>query len=150
MKVILLTDIAKVGRKYEIKEVSSGYAQNFLFPRKLAEIANKSKSKNAEILMKRGEGERKLQEELLDKNIDALKDVQIQMSGKANKEGHLFQGIHKEEIAETLRKEAKIDIHADMIELQHPIKAVGDHEITVKAGENKGTFKLDIHGEVGR
>lgn len=150
MKVILLTDITKVGRKYEVKEVSSGYAQNFLFPRKLAEIANKSKVKNAEILLKRGEGERKLQEELLHKNIEALRGVEITMSGKANKEGHLFQGIHKEEIAETLKKDASIYIDADMIELAHPIKAVGNHEIIVVSGDIKGVFKLEINGEVGK
>ena len=150
MKVILLADIAKIGRKYEVKEVSSGYAQNFLFPRKLAEIANKAKIKNAEILIKRNEGERKLKEELLSKNLDSLKGVKITMSGKANKEGHLFQGIHKEEIAEALQKDAKIDIDSNMIELSHPIKSVGDHEITVIAGDNKEVFKLEVNGEVDK
>jgi len=144
MKVILLTDIAKIGRKHEVKEVSSGYAQNYLFPRKLAEIASNSKVKNAGILMKRSESEREVQRELLAKNMDALKDIKIVMSGKANEQGHLFQGIHKEEIAEALQKDTKIDVHVDMIELEHPIKSVGDHEITVMAGDNKGTFKLEI------
>ena len=144
MKIILLTDVAKIGRKYDIKEVSSGYAQNFLFPKKLAELASDSKVKNAYILKKRGEAEQKIKEALLAKDMSSLQKVKISMSLRANEQGHLFQGIHKDEIAEALREETRIDINADMIELEHPIKSVGDHEIRVSAGDTKVTFKLEV------
>jgi len=147
MKVILLTDIAKVGLKYDVKEVSSGYAHNFLYPRNLAEIASISKVKNVELMRKKEKEEQELQEELLGKSMDSLKDVKILMVRKANEQGHLFEGIHKEEIRDALLKDTNISIHADMIELSHPIKAVGEHEITVMANNNKGTFKLEITGE---
>jgi large subunit ribosomal protein L9 len=135
MKVILLTDIAKVGRKYDVKDVSSGYAQNYLFPRRLAEIADKSKEAASERLLK---------EELLLKDLEKLSKVKVTMAGKANEQGHLFQGIHKDEIAEALQKESNIEIHGDMIELEQPIKAVGEHTITIKAKDNTGSFTLDV------
>lgn len=148
MKVILLTDIAKIGRKYDVKEVSAGYARNYLFPRNLAEQADTAKEKNIALLQKQAEEERKLQEELLEKNISALKGVTVHMKGKANEQGHLFQGIHADEIAEALKKEAGIDVRGDMIEPSEPIKSVGTHTLTVAVGEQKGEFTLDVDGEV--
>ena len=59
MKVILLADIANVGQKHDVKEVASGYAANFLIPRKLAEIATDSKIKRVSELKKQHEAEKK-------------------------------------------------------------------------------------------
>lgn len=147
MKVILLTDVAKVGHKYEVKEVANGYAANYLIPRKMAEVASPGKVKGVEALQKKAVEERKIQEELLAKNLDSLGKVKITMTAKANEKGHLFQGIHKAEIREALAKDAHLDMPEDMIELKEPIKALGEFQIEIKAGDKQGAFTLVVDPE---
>lgn len=147
MKVILLTDVAKVGLKYEVKDVSNGYATNFLFPNKLAEHASESKLKEMAVLKSRADDERKVQEELLAKNFDSLEKAKVTITAKANDKGHLFQGLHEDEIVQALSRDAHINIDSKMIELPQAIKAVGEFEIPVVVGDKKGTFKLTVNPE---
>ena len=144
MKVILLTDVQNVGHKHDVKEVASGYASNFLIPRKLAEIATDIKVKRGSALKKQHEAERKVQEELLSKNVESLKNISIEINAKANEKGHLFKGIHKEDIILQLKEQAHIDIASEMIVLEHPIKEVGEVTIEVKAGDKTGMFTLTV------
>ena len=144
MKVILLTDVHNVGHKYDVKEVASGYASNFLIPRKLAEIATDIKVKRVSELKKQHETEREVQKELLSKNVQSLKNVSIEINAKANENGHLFKGIHKEDIVLQLKEQSHIDIASEMIVLEHPIKEVGEVTIEVKAGDKTGMFTLTV------
>lgn len=144
MKVILMQNVPKLGSKFDIKEVSSGYAANFLFPRGLAENATPAKLKQLDTQIKQSTEEKKIQEELLTKNIESLNGVEIEINVKANEKGHLFKGIHQDEIVEALKEQGHIDITSDMIVLENPIKAVGDFVIKVKVGEKEGKFKLSV------
>ena len=147
MKVILLTDVVKLGRKYEVKDVANGYAANYLIPNKLAEAANANKLKQTSVLQERAAEERKIQAELLSKNFESLEKAKITMTAKANEVGHLFQGIHKDEIAEALKSEAHIDLDPNMIDLGQAIKAVGEFDIPVVVGDKTGSFKLIVNPE---
>jgi large subunit ribosomal protein L9 len=144
MKVILLQNVPKVGLKYEIKEVAGGYASNYLLPNRLAEVATKSKINSLEVLRKRHEQERKVQAELLEKNFSSLEKAQVSMSAKANEQGHLFQGIHEDEIVAALKEQAQIDIEPSMIKIEKAIKEVGDIDIPVEVGGKSGTFTLTV------
>lgn len=144
MKVILLKDVGKIGRKFDVKEVSSGYAANFLFPKGLAEVATPAKLKKFEELKKQHDEERKVQNELLLKNIKGLSKTKIELRVNANEKGHLFKGIHVDEILEALKVQAHIDLTADMIVLKGPIKALGEFKIDVEVNEKKGSFKLEV------
>lgn len=144
MKVILLQDVAKVGRKFDVKDVASGYAANFLIPRKQAELATSLKLKHLKTLKAKQVEEDTLHAAVLAKNLKSLKDVSIKISAKANKLGHLFQGIHAEEIATQLRKQERIEIPKECIALEHPIKAIGNFEIPVRIGDEATTFKLSV------
>ena len=93
----------------------------------------------------RADAERKVQGELLAKNFDSLKDAKATISAKANEQGHLFQGIHVDEIVAALKESASIDIDPSMIELKEPIKATGDHEIAVVVEDKKGSFTLEVN-----
>ena len=134
MKVILMNDIAKLGRKYDIKEVSSGHALNLLIPQGLAVEATREAVKHVEIQKAKLEGERKVHEELLAKNIDGLKDVVLTITGKANDKGHLFAGLHREALAKELADQAHIQIDPSFIRLEEPLKEVGEHIVEVKGG----------------
>lgn len=145
MKVILLKDVPKIGKKNEIKNASDGYAMNFLFPNNLAERATPKKIKELEDRKKNQETENKIHRDLLIKNMRSLNGAEVHMSGKANDKGHLFKGIHIEEIVEELKKQDHIDLKPEYIDLKHHIKEVGEFDITAKVGDIKAVFKLIVN-----
>ena len=145
MEIILLKDVVKVGQKFDVKNVSDGYAMNFLFPNKLAEQATQKKIKNIETLKLQHKEEDRIHQDLLLKNMSSLNGARVEMREKANEKGHLFKGIHIEEIAEELKKQDHIDLKPEYIQLEHPIKEVGEFDITAKVGDASATFKLIIN-----
>lgn len=147
MKVILKQDVRGVGRKYEIKEVSDGYANNFLLPQKLAEFATKEAVRKAEILHSATLAEMKIQDDLAQKQIAVLKETKIVLKKKANEKGHLFEQVHANEIAEALKNQAKIVLDQSHLVIDKPIKEVGEHEVTVRIGKKEGNFKLLVETE---
>ncbi len=144
MKVILLKDVSKVGRKYETKNVPDGYARNFLIKNGLAEMATDAAVKKVDAIKKAAEAERKIQEDLLMKNLGDINGITITLKEKANEEGHLFAGIHKEEIISEIKKETRLDMLPEYIDLEKPIKKTGEFEITVSVSGKKAKFKLVV------
>ncbi len=147
MKVILLKDVSKLGRKYDVKDVASGHALNLLIPRGEAVAATRDALKRVESQKAKMEGERKVMEDLVAKNIQDLEGTTLTVSGKANDKGHLFAGLHKEEVAKELLKQTKLQIDPSFIQLEHPIKEVGTHAIEVKVGGKSAKFKLVIEAK---
>jgi large subunit ribosomal protein L9 len=133
MKIILLKDIPKVGKMHEIKEVSSGHAINLLIPNGAAIAATPEAMKRTEAMRTKAEGDRKVHEDLLVKNLKDLDGTTLTVSGKANGKGHLFAGLHKDEIVAELLKQTGLQINPEMIQLEHAVKEVGEHMIEVKA-----------------
>lgn len=144
MKVILLKDVQKIGRKFDIKDVSSGYAQNLLIPKGLAIIATPQSIKKAEIERMKIEGERKLMEDLIAKNIKDLNDITIEIQGKANEKGHLFAGIHKPELVSEIKKQTQLDVDPQFIELDQPIKQTGEYTISINKGNHSAKIKVVV------
>jgi large subunit ribosomal protein L9 len=144
MKIILLKDVPKVGRKFEVKDVAEGFATNMLLPRKLAIIATKSAIEKLELEKSKSDAERKIQTELLEKNLDRIKGTTITLHEKANEKGHLFAGVTKERIIEELEKAERVSLHPDWVMLDKPIKEAGKHEIVVKLPNKKVEFYVSI------
>ncbi len=144
MKIVLLKNVPKVGKQYEIKEVSRGFAQNFLFPKKLAEVATEKIIKQIEKKKQNAEAEAKIHEDLLVKNIIDMKGVTVIMQEKANEQGHLFAGVHKDEIVPEIKKQTHLEIDPEFIQLEEPIKEIGEHEIEVSAHGKSAKFTLKI------
>ena len=147
MKVILLKDIKKVGKKFDIKDVSDGYALNFLIPQKFAEVSNTSNAKKINGMKATFEAQKKIQEDLLSKNLKSLEGISIELKESANEKGHLFKGVHKEEIVAALKAQGHLDITADYIVLDKPLKEVGEHKVEAKVQEKSATFKVVISAE---
>ena len=146
MKVILLKNVPKVGQKYDIKNVSDGYALNFLIPHKLAEVATANATKKVEQLKSADSQNKKLQEELLAKNLEGVAVARIELSEKGNEQGHLFSSIHVDAIVKALKDQAHLDINPEFIDLSRPIKNTGEHKITVKVGDKSAQFTLVVNG----
>lgn len=135
MKVILLQDVEDAGKKYEVKEVSDGYARNFLIPNKLAKLATKESLKwldeQKEIIEKEAVEDLKLAQETASK-IDGL-DVNILV--KVGDEGQLFESVAAAKISERL-KEMGFEVKKSHIKLEEPIKETGEFPVKVSLDHN--------------
>ena len=147
MKVILLKDIPKIGKKYDIKNVADGYAINLLIPKKLAIPGTSEAIKNIEVIKSKDEGEKKIQQELLVKSLKELEEASIVIKEKANEKGHLFAGIHKEELAKEIEKQTRVNVSPSFIEMEHPIKEIGEHIVTINALGKKANIKITVEAK---
>ena len=115
MRVIFLKDVPRVGKRHDIKEVNDGYAMNFLLPRHLAQTATPKAVAELETRMREVVIEKEVQENLLLKNLEEIKDKAITIKGKANEKGHLFSAIHKKEILQAMREQHHAEIGEEFI-----------------------------------
>ncbi|MDD3878875.1 MAG: 50S ribosomal protein L9 [Syntrophomonas sp.] len=132
MKVILKQDVKNLGKAGEIKEVSDGYARNFLIPRGFVEEATKDKVKENE--EKRLKLQRKMDKELSDaeKIKDKLQGKSITVKARAGGVDRLFGAVTSREISEVLQQELGVAIDKKKIELPNPIKQLGEYKVKVK------------------
>jgi large subunit ribosomal protein L9 len=144
MKVIFLKDVKGQGKKGEIKEVSEGYAANFLIPQKLAQPASQGnvktleQQKQAEIRKKEHEKE---EAELLGKKLEGMTVV---LRSKAGEGGRLFGSITNKQIAEELEK-MKIKLDKRKIILDEPIRTLGFTNVPVKLHQDVTvTLKVQV------
>ncbi len=144
MKVILLKSVSKLGNKYDVVNVASGFAMNSLFPRGLAEVANAKSIARVSEFKEAEAADRKVREELLIKSLADVSKAMLEIEVKANEKGHLFAGLHKEELAAVLKAQANFDIAPEYIELKKPIKEVGEHKVAVKIGDKEGEIHINI------
>jgi large subunit ribosomal protein L9 len=144
MKVILLKDVSKLGRKYDVKTVSDGHALNLLIPQGFAIAATNDALRRLEAEKAKMDGTKKIHEDLLVKNLKGLDGKTLTIAGKANEKGHLFAGLHREEIAAEVTKQTHLQIDPESIELEHAIKEVGEHTIQVKVAGKGAQFKLIV------
>ncbi|MFA6585712.1 MAG: 50S ribosomal protein L9 [Candidatus Paceibacterota bacterium] len=144
MKVIFLQDVPRVGKKYDIKEISDGYAINFLLPRRLAVMATPKAVVEIEKQKKEITIKREVQEDLLVKNLEEIKGKTITISAKADEKGHLFSAIHEKTISELMNKEYHAHIDEKFIVLEKQIKEIGEFEIPILIKNKKSSFKLIV------
>jgi large subunit ribosomal protein L9 len=131
IEVILREDVRTLGRAGEMVRVKPGYARNYLLPQGLAyeategnkkRIAAETKARNTRNQAERTEAERL---------AATLGGVQITLGGNAGEEGKLFGSITSQDLADALGREGHT-VDKRRIEMDHPIKTVGDHVVRVR------------------
>ena len=144
MKIILLKDVEKLGKKNDIKNVADGYARNFLIPKKLAVLATKSEiaklAEQKKIEAEKAEEELKLYQELASQ-VDGL---ELEISAKIAEEGKLFGTVTTSQIAEKLKENLSgskalqegLEIKKEQVKLEQPIKEIGEYEATIEFPHN--------------
>jgi len=147
MKIILLKDVKKIGKKYDVKDVADGFALNMLIPGRLAIPATPGNVNMIETKKKGDMLENAKTEAEVQKALNEIKGISIEIKGKVNDKGHLFAGIHKEQISLEVKKQKGVTILAEHLVMEKPIKEVGEHAITVKIGDREVAFKLVIKAE---
>lgn len=149
MKVILLQDVEGLGKKYEVKEVKSGHARNFLLPEKLAKAATKQALKwlaeQKEVIEKQAEEDLKKAQEVASK----LDGSELTIMVKVGPEGQLFESINSQKIVEKL-KEMGFEIKKSQVKLENPIKDTGEFPVSINLDHNlEVEIKVIVTGPEG-
>ena len=132
MKVILLEDVKKLGKKGDLVEVAEGYGRNYLLPRKLAEEATQGSIKQLK-QEKAALKKKKLREVEEAKQLaEKIKELNVNLKVKCGAQGKLFGSVTSKDIAEALKKAHNIEIDRRKIEISEPIRSLGNYEVNVK------------------
>lgn len=143
MKVIFQKDVKGQGKKGEVKEVSEGYARNYLLPKGLVIEANDANIKTLKAVEKsveRKEQEKKEQAEQLAKQLEAM---DIRIPAKAGEGGRLFGAVTSKQIADFLESK-KVKIDKRKIELNEQIRTLGTTEVVVRL-HPQVSAKIKVH-----
>ena len=143
MKVIFNVDVRGQGKKGEMKEVSDGYARNYLLPRKLASEAT-ADAVNAFKLREKAKAAQAARERALaEENAKRLQGIVVQIQARAGQGGRLFGAVTSQEIADALREQHGIELEKNKIVQAEPIKQFGSFEVKAKLGyEVSGTINV--------
>lgn len=144
MKIILLTDVARVGSKYEVKDVPHGFAQNYLLKNGKAIIATPENIKSIETKKESIYISKSIEKNKLHKELEKLQTVILTIDVPANEKGHLFSGIHIKDIVKNLKRLSNIELPETMIILKEPIKEIGTYTIAVEEDMCRSAFTLIV------
>ena len=131
MKVILLDDVAKVGRRGEVRDVSDGYARNFLIPKKLALGATAGNLRNLDHIKKQQEAKAERVKSDADAIRARIEVLTYEERRQASEEGKLFGSVTAQDIADFLATQG-VKIERRRIHLDEPIKALGETTVTIR------------------
>lgn len=146
MKVVLLTDVPKIGNKYDIKNLKDGFAQNVLIARGLATLATPQLISRIEKKKELMQKKKKEETENFSEVLGDLNNKKITIKAKTNDKGHLFKAIKEKDIATAVNNSLNIDVNENDLVFDH-IKEVGEHKIIFQKGELKGEFTVEVVGE---
>ena len=136
MKLILNSDVTKLGRKGDIVDVAKGYARNYLLPKNLAIVATDSNISIAEKIQEKRIAEITESEELAESIKVALADAHLVISQKSTDEGTLYAAVANNEIVEVIEKFSGFKIEEKQIELNDQVKEIGLHNVKIKISED--------------
>jgi large subunit ribosomal protein L9 len=131
IEVILRQDVSSLGRAGEMVRVKPGYARNYLLPKGLAypategnkkRIAAETRALGVRLAAQKGDAERL---------ADALRDITLTLPGKVGEGDRLFGSITSQDVADALASKG-FDIDKRKVDLEHPIKTLGDHTVSIK------------------
>jgi large subunit ribosomal protein L9 len=144
MEVILLKDIKNFGKRGDIKKVADGYARNFLFPQKLAEIS----TPKLILAMKREILTTEVRENKMEKAkrrmAHELQGLELAFTVMASDAGTLYGAVNSVKIAKMLAVRG-FDINAGQVKLESPIKVPGRYSVPVSLGNGTlANIKVEI------
>lgn len=132
MKVILNKDVKGLGKEGEIKEVSDGYARNFLIPRGLAEEATKGKLKEKEEKNQRNQKQKEKEKTEAGKIKEKINGKSVSIIARTGGGDKLFGSVTAKEISEILQEDFGVLIDKKKIDLSDPIKHLGEYKVKLK------------------
>lgn len=146
MKVILLADVPKIGRKGELKEVSDGFAKNMLIRKGLAALATKE---TQDLVAKEEKDKTASKQRAIKKAQEQKSELErrtFTVKVKTGDKGQIFGGVHEKDIAAAIYQKTKIELDKANIDSHKSIKQLGEHTINIKLGQGV-TAKTKINLE---
>ena len=145
MKIVLLENVKKLGKKDEIIEVSDGYARNVLIPKKLGLPATAENLNNVRLKNKNEEKKEENLREIAEKNKDVIEKEKFIVSIKAGANGKTFGSITSKEISDAIKNTTNVEVDRKDILLDESIKNVGNYDIKVKLHKDiYATIKVEV------
>jgi large subunit ribosomal protein L9 len=132
MKVVFLEDVRGVGKTGDVKEVSDGYARNYLIPKKLGLPVTSQVTGQLEARISSRAKKKAKEDETLAKMAETLKSTEVVLTAKVGSKDKLYGAITAADIAKELSAKVGMDIEKRKIELPEPIRELGSREVTVK------------------
>lgn len=135
MKVILLQDVPKIGKKGEVKDVSDGFGTNMLIKKSLAILATpEAQTKLLKQAKSKSEAQTKAKSKA-ESNKKELERRTFTIKVKTGEQGQVFGGVHEKDIAAAIYQKTKITVDKFQIDAHKGIKQIGTHIITIKLGQ---------------
>lgn len=144
MKVILLQDVARIGKRFSVAEVPDGYALNQLIPKRMAEPATPANLKK----IKQREQELAASKEAGNARFTAAKEAlaahgPIEVVAEANEQGHLFKAVHEADVV-VAAAAAGIQLESSMVAVPTPIKDLGEHTVLLSGDGETAKFTITV------
>lgn len=147
MKVILQQNVSHVGEKYDVVDVSDGYARNFLLPRELAHRATAEDMKRTEERRAREEEKRQQEEVVRAEKIGEIHGMRINTTAPADEKGHLYAGIHVADVISLIEDKTGYTFPEECITYNDPIKEIGEHQITIHSHDSQALITIGVEKE---
>lgn len=132
MKVILTTDVPKLGKQGDVVQVSDGYARNYLLPRNMAIEASAARLQELEQKNQQLEKRRKKEEQMAQSIKEQIEGQTFVVKVKSGESGKLFGAVTSKEIADAIKARYKVDIDKKRIEIKEPIKQLGEYPVRIR------------------
>jgi large subunit ribosomal protein L9 len=148
MKVVLIKDVAKLGQKGEVAEVSKGYGVNYLIPQGLAEPGTRDAIQKARIASKQKKEKKEEAQEKVSSIANKVNKKKVQIEANGAKGGRLYASLSAHEVSDMLAK--KWGVNKETIEidvsLAQPIKEAGKYplDVSISGGEEKRQVEIVI------
>lgn len=135
MKVLLVTDVDKLGWFGDVVEVADGFARNYLLPEKMAVVPTEAKLRSLQQETAKRAEQRLQDVERLKQAVEAVEGAEAVIAAKANEQGHLFGSVAAHEIAANLREQG-FSVADEIVQLQENIKEVGTRQVELKFADD--------------
>ncbi|MEY2665702.1 MAG: hypothetical protein RLZZ480_807 [Candidatus Parcubacteria bacterium] len=143
MKVILLRDVAKIGRRGQVVELPDGYAQNQLIPKKWAEPATPVNLKRIANLDATTKAHKAAEQTEFATAVAELTKNRLVLKGDANAQGHMFKAVHEDDIVAAASL-AGVRLEKRAVYIASPIKSLGKHTIELRHGAEKAQCEIEV------
>jgi len=132
VRIVLREDVEHLGTKGDVVDVADGYARNFLVPRGLAMRASKGTIAQAAAMRRNREARDRREREAATAVAAQLRDKRVEVRARAGEGGRLFGSVTAADIADVVRDQLGVEIDRRRVQLDEPLKELGDHEVGVR------------------
>jgi len=144
MKVILLQDVAKIGRRFDVVEVPNGYGMNKLIPQGMAKPATPENLKAVQAQSAKTDADRAASDEAFETLLASLKNVVLEIAVEANEEGRMFQALKVDAVVEALKASIGTEIDQSKVVIKTPIKEIGEFSVELMSGGKSYSQKIIV------